>query len=398
MVVELAINGGKPIRDKYLIFGSPRIEEDEIEEVLSSLRSGWLGTGPKVQRFQELFQEYIGAKHGLALNSCTAALHLAMLVSGIRPEDEVITTPMTFAATANVIEHVEARPVFVDINKNTMNIDEDSIESRITTKTKAILPVHFAGRPCNMDRIMSISRDHNLLVIEDAAHAIEAVYRGQKIGNISDITCFSFYVTKNLCTGEGGMVTTNNEDWAEKIKIMGLHGLSRDAWMRYSDKGFKHYEVIYPGFKYNMMDLQAAIGIHQLGKLSEYLKRREQIWQSYNQSFKDLPIMLPKDPEPDTTHARHLYTILLKLEELKCTRDEFINALHHENIGVGVHFKSLHLHQYYREKYGFNPEDFPNALFVSERTISLPLSAKLIDKDVEDVINAVKKVVEFYQK
>jgi dTDP-4-amino-4,6-dideoxygalactose transaminase len=297
---------------------------------------------------------------------------------------------MTFAATANSIIHVGAKPVFVDIEPDSMNIDPEKIESSITERTKAIIPVHLAGRPCNMDRIMQIARKHGLIVIEDAAHAIESVYHGQKIGNIGDITCFSFYVTKNIVTGEGGMVTTNNDEWADAMKIYSLHGMSKDAWKRYSDDGFKHYQVVAPGFKYNMMDIQAAIGIHQLKRIEKYQQHRKEIWARYNQAFANLPLDLPAPEENNSLHARHLYTPLLRLEELNISRDEFQDRLHRMNIGTGVHFISLHLHPYYKELFGFQPDDFPNSHYVSERTISLPLSAKLTDKDVEDVILAVQ--------
>lgn len=403
MLEELAINRGKPIRDKdkdgFLIFGSPRIEQDEIDEVVDSLKKGWPGTGPKVEKFQNLFKEYVGSKHAVALNSCTAGLYLSLKVLDIKEGDEVITTPMTFVATANVIMHTGAIPVFVDVKKDTLNIDEDLIEKKITKKTKAILPVHMCGRPCNMDKIKDIAKSYNLYLIEDAAHSIEAAYKNQKIGNIGDLTCFSFYSTKNLTTGEGGMVTTNNQAWAEKIKILSLHGLDLDAWSRYSDQKCKTYTAIFPGYKYNMMDLQASLGIHQIKKLENYLKIRENIWKKYNESFKDLPIILPKEEkEENIKHARHLYTPLLALENLKVDRNAVREALYAENIGTGIHFISAHLHPAYKKRFEYEKEDFPNAEFISNRTISLPLSAKLTDKDVEDVINAVRKVVLYYAK
>lgn len=385
-------------RNDFLVFGSPRIEEPEIEEMILTLRSGWIGTGPKVGRFEELFREYIGVPYAMALNSCTAALHVSMIVAGIGQGDEVITTPMTFCATANAIIHTGAKPVFVDVNRDTMNIDPDLVERAITSRTKAILPVHFAGRPCDMDPIMEIARRHRLIVVEDAAHCVEGVYRGKKIGTIGDITCFSFYVTKNVTTGEGGMVTTHREDWADKIKMYGLHGMSRDAWKRYSDEGFRHYQVIFPGYKYNMTDMQASLGIHQLKKVEHYYIRREEIWNQYDEAFKSLPLSIPSPPEKETRHARHLYTILLNLDKLKTDRDTFQQALYGEKIGTGIHYISLHLHHYYRETYGCRPEDFPNAKFISERTISLPFSAKLTDADVEDVIRAVKKLTTRYMK
>ncbi len=261
-----------PIRKEFLVFGRPVIGDKEIAEVVGSLRSGWLSTGPKVAAFEGLFGKYIGSKYAKALNSCTAGLHLAMLAAGIKKGDEIITTPMTFAATANSIIHAGARPVFVDVDRATMNIDAERIERKITKKTKAIIPVHFAGRPCDMDKIMGLKEKYNLTVIEDAAHAIEAVYKARKIGNIGDMTVFSFYVTKNITTGEGGMITTNNKKYAQMAETLALHGMSRGAWRRYSDKGFKHYQIVNPGYKYNMMDLQAAIGIHQLKQIDKYYK------------------------------------------------------------------------------------------------------------------------------
>jgi dTDP-4-amino-4,6-dideoxygalactose transaminase len=379
-------------REDYLIFGNPLIEEPEIQEVVDTLRSGWLGTGPKVARFEDLFKDYIGSQFALALNSCTAGLHLAMVVSGIRQGDEVVTSPLTFCATANAIVHTGATPVFVDVQRDTMNIDPNKIEEAITPRTRAIIPVHFAGRPCDMDAIMDIAKRHDLLVIEDAAHCIEGWYKGRKIGNIGDISCFSFYVTKNIVTGEGGMVTTNKEVWADKIKMYGLHGLSKDAWKRYSDDGFVNYQVIFPGFKYNMMDIQASLGIHQMKRVDHYMNRREEIWEQYNKAFSNLPVICPIEPEKDTVHARHLYTLLLDIDRIGKSRNELQQELHDLNIGTGIHFISIHLHDYYRKTYGFKPLDFPNANFISERTISLPLSPKLSKRDVEDVITAVKHI------
>jgi len=381
------------MREKFLVFGSPKIEEEEIREVEQCLRSGWISTGPRVGKFQEMFREYTGSKHALALNSCTAGLHLSMIAAGLGPGDEVITTPMTFAATANSIIHTGAKPVFVDIELPSMNINPELIEEKITARTKAIIPVHFCGKPCNMDAIMQIASKHNLVVIEDAAHALESEYKGRKIGTIADITVFSFYVTKNLVTGEGGMITTENDEYAEKVETYGLHGMSRGAWKRYSDEGFKHYQVVFPGFKYNMMDLQASLGIHQLKRIEQYLKRREEIWARYDEAFKNLPVETPALPDPDTKHGRHLYTLLLKTEELTADRDSIQQALHKQNIGTGIHFIALHLHPYYRDTFGCRRKDFPKALYVSERTISLPLSAKLTDVDVNDVIDAVSLVL-----
>lgn len=393
---KLAINGGIPTRKEFLIFGSPLIGEEEIKEVELTLRSGWLSTGPKVARFEDEFKSYVGSKYAMALNSCTAALHLSLLAAGIGPGDEVITTPMTFAATANTIIYAGAKPVFVDINRSTLNIDECLIESAITDRTKAIMPVHFAGRPCNMEAILDIAKRHGLLVIEDAAHAIEAQYKGKKVGNIGDLTCFSFYVTKNLVTGEGGMVTTNNEEWAEKIQVYGLHGMSKGAWKRYSDEGFRHYQIVFPGYKYNMMDIQAAMGIHQLKRIDACLKRREEIWQQYDEALIDMPLEVPKPQEKDTVHARHLYTAIIDIDRTKVSRDHIQEALYRENIGTGIHFIALHLHPYYEKAFGYRRGDFPNAEYISNRTISLPLSAKLADQDIIDVVDALRKVLVFF--
>lgn len=378
---------------KYIVFGSPLIAEDEIEEVVVTLRSGWLGTGPKVARFERAFVEYKGAQYALALNSCTAALHLSMLAIGIKSGDEVITTTMTFAATANAIIHAGGKPVLVDCERDSMNIDPQKIEPAITSKTKAIVPVHFAGRPANMDAIMEIASRHNLKVVEDAAHAVETEYHGKKAGTIGDLGCFSFYVTKNVVTGEGGMVTTNNESYANQIKILALHGMTKDAWARFSDEGYKHYQVTCAGFKYNMMDIQAAIGIHQLEKVERYAKRRLEIWHRYNEAFRNLPCWIPVPFEEDTRHGLHLYTILLDIEHLKISRDQFMMLLHRAGIGTGVHYLALHTHPYYQKQFGYKMGDFPNAEFISERTVSLPFSPKLSNHDVERIIRTVREVL-----
>ena len=380
-------------RKDFLVFGKPKIEQPEIDSVVESISNGWLGTGPKVQQFENDFKKYTGMQYSMALNSCTAGLHLAMVVLGLQPGDEVITTAMTFCATANTVIHAHGRPVFVDIDAKTLNIDPDKIEAAITPRTKAIIPVHFAGRPCDMDKIMAIAKKHNLRVVEDCAHAIETEYHGQKAGTFGDMGCFSFYVTKNIVTGEGGMVTTNNETFADKIKMYGLHGMSRDAWKRFSDAGFKHYEVIFPGFKYNMMDIQAAIGIEQLKRIETYYLRRQEIWAEYTKRLAHLPLILPAPFEPDTRHALHLYTVLLDTDKTQLTRDQLLNALIKEKIGTGVHYTALHLHPYYQQTYGYKRGDFPQAEFVSDRTLSLPISANLSDEDVNDVITALKKIL-----
>jgi len=380
-------------REKFLVFGSPLIEDPEIQEVVASMKSGWLGTGPKVARFEESFKAYKNARHAVAVNSCTAALHLSMLAARLEPGDEVITSALTFCATVNAIIHSGATPVLADVDPLTMNMDPHEVESRISKKTKAIIPVHFAGRPCDMDALCRLAEEYDLKLIEDCAHAIETEYRGGKAGNFGDFGCFSFYVTKNVVTGEGGMVLTRNEEGAARIKILALHGMSKDAWKRFSDEGYKHYYVVESGFKYNMMDLQAAIGIHQLQRVESYWRRRQEIWKRYNDAFADLPITLPKDPEPNTRHAYHLYTILVDEKEAKISRDAFLDAMTDENIGVGVHYLSIPEHPYYQKKFGWKPEEYPNAMRIGRQTVSLPLSAKLTDEDIEDVIAAVKRTI-----
>jgi dTDP-4-amino-4,6-dideoxygalactose transaminase len=380
-------------KEHFIIFGAPAIGKAEIEEVIDSMKSGWLGTGPKVAKFESMFRQYVGTNYAVALNSCTAGLHLSMIVAGLGPGDEVITTPMTFCATVNSIIHTGAVPVLVDCDRKTQLIDPQRIEDAITPYTRAIVPVHLCGRPCNMDAIMDIASRHDIIVIEDAAHAVEAKYKGRKIGNIGHMTVFSFYVTKNVITGEGGMVTTNNSDFADKIKMYALHGMSRDAWKRFSDEGYKHYQVVFPGFKYNMMDLQAAIGLHQLARVNENLKRRNEIWQIYNQAFADLSIDLPAADEPDTIHARHLYTLMIDQERTGLNRDQFMQALYEQGVGTGVHYLGVHLHPYYRDRFDYRPEDFPNATWLSERTVSIPLSPKLSDNDIERVIKVVRQTV-----
>lgn len=381
-------------RKNFLVFGSPMIEQPEIDEVVASMKSGWLGTGPKVARFEQMFREYKGTKYAMAVSSCTAALHLSMLAIGIKPGDEVIVPTMTFTATASAVIHCGGVPVFVDCGKDTMNMDPVDVERKITSKTKAIIPVHFAGRACDMDSIMDIAGRRGLKVVEDCAHAIETEYHGQKAGTIGDIGCFSFYVTKNIVTGEGGMAITNHAKYANMIKTMALHGLTKDAWSRFGDAGYKHYGVVLAGYKYNMTDMQAAIGIHQLPRADRYWERRREIWNTYNAAFESLPVFRPSPPEPNTKHAHHLYTALLDTENLAITRDEFLDRMTEREIGVGVHYIALHLQPYYQTTYNYKPGTFPNSEWISKRTVSLPLSAKLTDNDVRDVIDAVTDIAE----
>jgi dTDP-4-amino-4,6-dideoxygalactose transaminase len=384
----------RAMRPDYLVFGAPAMGDAEIEEVTSTLRSGWLGTGPRVARFEEEFADYTGATHAVAVNSCTAALHLSLLVAGAGPGTEVITTPMTFVATLNAIMHAGARPVLVDCDRETGLIDPDRIAAAVTPRTRVLLPVHMHGRPCAMDEILEIARDNDLLVVEDAAHAIEAQHGGRRVGTIGDLTCFSFYVTKNITTVEGGMVTTEREDLADRLKVLALHGMSRDAWRRYSDSGYRHYDVVEPGFKYNLTDLQAAIGLKQLPHIEEWLVRREAVWRRYDEAFRDLPVGQPAPVPPDVRHARHLYALLIDRDRCGIDRDTFMDRMHARNIGTGVHYIAAHLHTFYRDSLGYSPRDLPNATWISERTVSIPLSAHLSDDDVNDVIGAAHHAVE----
>ncbi len=379
-----------------LVFGQPSIGNKEILEVLDTLKSGWLGTGPKVNKFEKLICKYKKINNAIAVNSCTAALHLSLLAIGIKKGDEIILPSMTFAATANAIIHAGGVPVFADCNIETLNIDIKDIEKKITKKTKAIIPVHFAGRPCEMDQIMLIAKKFDLKVVEDCAHAIETKYKEKFAGTFGDIGCLSFYVTKNVVTGEGGALITNNVKYANKIKVWALHGLTKNAWSRFSDKGYSHYKVVSPGFKYNMMDLQASLGIHQIRKINTSWQKRKKIWNYYNKSFKNMPFIKLDPIKKYMRHAYHLYIILLDLDKIEINRDTFLEEMHKLNIGVGVHYTALHLHPYYKKKYKYKTGDLKNTEFISQRTVSLPLSPKLNLKDQRDVVNAVKKIINKY--
>ena len=377
----------------FILFGQPKIGEDEIYEVIDSLKKGWLGTGPKTKRFENDFAKYKSVKHSLALNSCTAGLHLSCLTLDLKPGDEVITTAMTFCATVNTIIHAGGKPVLVDIDPNTWNIDPSKLEKKINSKTKAIIPVHFAGRACDMDEIVKIAKQHSLKLIEDCAHAIETVYKGKKAGSIGDMGVFSFYATKNLAVGEGGMIISNNESLISKLKISALHGMSKDAWSRFSDDGYKHYKVEMAGFKYNMPDIQAAIGIHQLKKVKQYAAKRERIWKLYMQEFKNLPINLPCEIEQNTTHAYHLFNICLDQNKTNIKRDDFLNKMNDNRIGVGVHYESIPMHPYYQETFDWNPSDYPNALKFGNETVSIPISPKLNDNELDKIISVTKSIL-----
>lgn len=382
-------------------FHKPSIGKEEIAEVVDTLESGWLSSGPKVKQFEEAFAYRVGANYAIAVNSCTAALHLSLEAIGLLENQFVITTPLTFAATAEVIRYFKAHPIFVDVDSNG-NIDPDEIERAIHQakydgkEVKAIIPVHLTGRPCNMSRIMSIARDHNIKVIEDAAHAFPASNGLRSVGCIGDLTCFSFYATKTLATGEGGMVTTDNAGFAERIQRMRLHGVDRDIWNRYnSDKPKWYYLVEDVGFKYNMSDVAAAMGIQQLKKTDDFWSRRKAIADRYSKAFSDLPLILPKDDDlpRGSQHAWHLYVIRLLDKGMAFKRDRFIELMLEKGVGTSVHFIPLHLHPYWQKRYNFIQADFPKALDWYMRCVSLPIYPAMTDDDVSHVVRSVREII-----
>lgn len=388
----------RPPRATFLPFALPHITQAEIDEVVDTLRSGWLTTGPKTKRFEREFADYIGTPYALAVNSATAAMHLALDAIGLQAADEVIVPVYTFTSTAEVVVYFRARPVFVDVDPITCNIDPAQIGRHITPRTRAIMVVHIAGLPAEMDAIHAIAKAYNLPVIEDAAHAFPAKYRGEMIGTISDLTAFSFYATKALATGEGGMVTTANPQYAERIGIMALHGISRDTWKRYSTEGSWYYEVLQAGYKYNLTDVAAAIGLHQLARSEWLLQRRRTIAQRYTEAFSNYhELQTPPNPA-HVQHAWHLYILRLHLERLTITREAFIQELTKANIGSSVHFIPLHLHPFYRETYHLTPDDYPVALQAYQSSISLPIYPSMTDEDVEDVIAAVEQIIMAHRK
>jgi len=386
------------MRQTFLPFHLPSIDDDEVQEVVAALRSRWITTGPRVKRFEDDFAAYVGAPHAVAVNSGTAALHLALAAIGLKADDEVIVPADTFTATAEVVVYFGARPVMVDCRRDTFNIDERALEERVTPRTRAVIPVHLAGQPCEMEPILDIARRYNLRVIEDAAHALPARYNGQMVGSISDLTAFSFYATKPITTGEGGMATTADPEFAERMRVMSLHGISKDAWKRYTAEGSWYYDVIAAGFKYNMTDIAAAMGIHQLHKVERFWERRNQIAQMYSQAFAEQEAVRIPTVQTNVQHAWHLYIILLNLEMLTINRAQFIEELKTRNIGTSVHFIPLHLHPYYRDTFGYRPGDFPNAEWVYERCISLPIYPDMSDQDVGDVIEAVQDVAQMHRR
>ncbi|HVH69042.1 MAG TPA: DegT/DnrJ/EryC1/StrS aminotransferase family protein [Gemmatimonadales bacterium] len=384
-------------RREFLPFSPPLIGEEEIAEVVDTLRSSWITTGPKVKRFEQEFAAYLGAPAALALNSCTAGLHTALVTLGIGPGDEVITTPMTFTASVNVIEHVGARPVLVDVEPDTLNLDPALAAMAVTPHTRAILPVHYAGHPAALDVIHEVAAGARLAVVEDAAHALPAKYKGRSIGAGPNPTAFSFYATKNLTTAEGGMLT-GDPGFLDRARVVSLHGMSRDAWKRYDKGGSWFYEVVAPGFKYNMTDIQASLGLWQLRKLARFQERRRAVVRMYNEAFAtDEALELPA-ARGDVEHAWHLYVLRLRAGVLRIDRDVFIEELRQRNIGTSVHFIPIHLHPYYRDKYGYRPDSFPVAYSNYQRMLSLPLNPSLSDQDVGDVIDAVLAVAHRYRR
>ena len=397
------------MRDTFLPFSPPLIGEEEIAEVVDTLRSDWITTGPKVRRFEADFAEAVDAPAALALNSCTAAMHVALAALGLGPGDAVVTTPLTFVSTVHVIEQVGARPVLADVQPDTLNIDPSRVAEAIAAarreglRVKALLPVHLYGHPCDMNPLMDLAGEYELAVVEDAAHALPAAHEGRRIGSFAKLyptpvlTCFSFYATKNLTTAEGGMLT-GPPGLIDEARVWSLHGMSRDAWDRYEAKGSWYYEVIRPGFKYNLTDIQAALGLHQLRKLGQFQARREEIVRQYDEGFSGFEELSLPTKRPEVEHAWHLYVIRLNLERLRVTRDQFIEELKERRIGTSVHFIPVHLHPYYRDKYGYGPEDFAVAAREFRRIVSLPLNPRMSDRDVADVIEAVGEVIRKFRR
>jgi dTDP-4-amino-4,6-dideoxygalactose transaminase len=393
-----AIAGGTPVRaaGHRLVFGAPEIGDAEIASVVECLRSRWIGLGPRVEQFENAFARYKGAPYSAAVSSGTAAIHLALVALGIGPGDEVIAPAMTFCSTVHSVVHTGATPVLVDCDRSTFNIDPEQIERHVTPRTKAIIAVHMCGRCCEMDPILDIARRHGLRVIEDCAHAIESTSRDRPAGLMGDLGCFSFYPTKNVATCDGGMVIARSRALYERVKILSLHGMTADAWSRFVG-GPSGYEVVDAGFKYNMTDVAAALALPQLVSVEGRWRQREQLWRAYNERLAALPLQLPAPSPAESRHALHLYTPLLASEEIGASREQIIAALDAENIGVGIHYVPVHQQPYYRERFGFQDSDFPNASYVGERTISLPLSAGMSEKDVEDIAAALKRIFRYHK-
>lgn len=393
-----AIEGGTPVREDFLPYGAQWLDEKEIEEVVDSLKSNWITTGPKMRFFEDKFKSFIGSKYAIAVNSGTAALHISTSSINIQPGDEVITTPFTFVASANCVVYRGGIPIFADIKKDTYNIDPSEIKRKLTPKTKAIIPVHFAGQPCDMDEIIEIANENNLFIIEDAAHAIDAEYKNKKIGNISDLTTFSFHPVKNITTAEGGMVTTNDDELYNKLLMFRTHGISKDAVKRFGKSGDFYYDMQYLGFRYNLSELHASLGIHQLNKLEAFQKRRRKITKIYNKELKNIKEITIPYVKSDIKHSWHLYVIQVDIDKLKVDRDYIFRALREENIGVNVHYIPVHYHSYYQTKFRLKKGILPNVEILFPRIITIPLFHKMSDNDVYDVINALEKVIKYYRK
>ncbi len=373
----------------FLLFHKPFLSEEEVDEIVDTVRSGWLSMGPKTLRFESEFNKYIGSKKSIAVSSWTAAGHLTLEAFGLKAGDEVIVPTMTFPATAEIVCYFGAKPVIVDVAEDTLNISLKEIEKAITPKTKAIIPVHYGGQPCDMDEILELAKKYGLKVLEDAAHSLPATYKGKTIGTISDVTCFSFYATKTLSTGEGGMICTNDDELAERCSIMRLHGINRDAWKRYSESGSWYYEVVAPGFKYNFTDLQASLGLPQLKKVDYMWESRKRIAARYTKDLKDLDTIELHTIKSDRESSWHLFPIRLHLEKLNKTRAQIIEELRKNNIGVGVHFMPVHQHLYYSETFNLKDDNYPVASSIFPRLLSLPIYPGMNDENVDRVISVL---------
>ena len=394
----LASQGGRPVRETFLPFAIPWIGEREKQLVMEALESGWITTGPKSQELARRVAELAGAKHAVAVNSATGALHLALEALGIGPGDEVITSTNTFVATVNVIEHVHARPVLVDVEPDTLNLDPRAVEAALTSRTKAIISVDYGGQPCDYDALHALAAPRGLRIVDDAAHALGASYGGRPIGSLADVTAFSFYANKNLTTGEGGAAVTDDPALAERIQLLSLHGMSRDAWKRYSDTGSWYYEVVAPGWKYNLSDVLAAIGLGQLERFAEFQQRRVELVARMQANLADVPEVRTPVARPGLVHAWHLFPIALELERLTIDRGRFITELRAENIGTSVHFIPIHRHPHFRDSLKLQPADFPVAENAYRRAITLPLFPRMTDRDADDVCEAVRKIARAHRR
>ena len=387
------------MRDTFLPFARPSLGEDEISEVADTLRSGWITTGPKVEKFTAAFADYVGGRFAVPVSSATAGLHVALMALDVGPGDEVITTPMTFVATLNTIVHCGAVPVLADIDASTLNIRVEEVERKITARTKAIVPVHYVGQPVDLDPILGLAASRGLAVLEDAAHAVGAEYKGRRIGSFPTTSVFSFHPNKNMTTGEGGMVVTEEESVFEKASLLKFHGMDKESWKRFAKTGSPRYDVAIPGYKYNMMDIQAALGLHQLPRLDGFLAERERLASRYDAALSaTVGLILPQRVPYPVRHAWHLYTPLVDVDRLTIDRDRFMEELKTRNIGTGLHYTAAHEFSYYADRFGWRPEDFPEAHFVSERIVSLPLFPGLTDSEQDDVVEAIREVLREFRK